>query len=137
DLLVLGAEDLLLVLCAHATKHSWSRLVWICDVARLVAVAGTRMAWPEVFARARAAGASRILSLGLLLANRVLMAPLPEDVLARLRRDAAAICLAEEIAAGMFEQRRDDTDFRGHLFFLKSRERWRDRFGYLSRLAFT
>jgi len=31
----LGQEDLLLVLCAHAAKHAWSKLSWIRDVAEL------------------------------------------------------------------------------------------------------
>ena len=30
------AEDLLLVLAAHAAKHVWGRLIWLCDIAQVV-----------------------------------------------------------------------------------------------------
>jgi len=30
--------DLLLVLAVHAAKHSWARLVWLCDIARLMGI---------------------------------------------------------------------------------------------------
>ena len=32
----LSAEDLLLALCVHASKHAWMRLGWICDIAGVV-----------------------------------------------------------------------------------------------------
>src|SRR3974390_3255465 len=31
-----SSEDLLLVLSAHAAKHVWGRLVWLCDIARII-----------------------------------------------------------------------------------------------------
>lgn len=34
----LGTEDLLVALCIHGTKHQWTRLSWIADVARLLAI---------------------------------------------------------------------------------------------------
>ncbi|WP_410971925.1 nucleotidyltransferase family protein, partial [Salmonella sp. SAL4445] len=34
----LPPEELLLTLCAHASKHTWGRLIWICDVAELLRV---------------------------------------------------------------------------------------------------
>jgi Uncharacterised nucleotidyltransferase len=32
----MSPETTLLVLCMHGTRHVWSRLIWICDVARLI-----------------------------------------------------------------------------------------------------
>src|SRR5437867_3029022 len=40
ELLTLALDDVLLVLCAHGAKHSWSRLGWLCDIARLLVVCG-------------------------------------------------------------------------------------------------
>ncbi len=31
-------EDLFLVLSAHAAKHVWGRLIWLCDIARLMSL---------------------------------------------------------------------------------------------------
>src|SRR5437870_3000271 len=36
----LGAEDLLLFLCAHGAKHCWWRRQWVADVAELIAHEG-------------------------------------------------------------------------------------------------
>ena len=33
---VLAPNDLLLILCVHASWHLWGRLLWICDVAELI-----------------------------------------------------------------------------------------------------
>ncbi|MDR3744882.1 MAG: nucleotidyltransferase family protein [Acidobacteriaceae bacterium] len=74
----LSPESLLLYLCVHGTKHMWSRLLWMGDVARLVR---TPLNWPEVLALAAEAKCSRPLLLGLLLAHELLEAPLPEEVL--------------------------------------------------------
>jgi len=36
ETLTVAPEDSLLILCAHSSKHLWSRLGWICDVANLI-----------------------------------------------------------------------------------------------------
>jgi hypothetical protein len=122
----LSPEDLLLVLCAHNTKHRWERLGWICDVARLVERCSMR--WGEVFARARALGCDRMISLGLVLANGLLGAVLPPDVADRAYADGRAGMLAVRIAGGLFAGAgalaHHVEDAR---FYLSARERFRDR----------
>src|SRR5205085_7151676 len=54
----LSAEDLLLALCVHGTKHLWERLAWVCDVAALIN-SRESLDWQAVFERARAAHAER------------------------------------------------------------------------------
>jgi hypothetical protein len=83
----LSPESLLLYLCVHGTKHMWSRLLWLGDVARLVR---TPLNWPEVLALAAEAKCSRPLLLGLLLAHELLEAPVPEEVL-QLARSTQAV----------------------------------------------
>src|SRR5205807_527326 len=36
ELPCLSAEDSLLVLCLHAAKHLWMRLLWVCDIAETI-----------------------------------------------------------------------------------------------------
>ena len=72
----LGDEDLLLVLCIHGSKHFWSSLGWLVDVAEILRRPG-EIDWSRFVARAVAMGAARRVGVGLRLAADVLDAPLP------------------------------------------------------------
>ena len=48
QVLTIAAEDSLLILCAHSSKHLWSRLGWICDVANLIK-SRNDLNWNDVF----------------------------------------------------------------------------------------
>ena len=97
----LAAEDLLLYLCVHGTKHRWERLKWICDVAELL---HTRrdVNWTVVVERAVQMGVSRMLALGLALASELLDAPLPDRVRSRVRSDPTANALALDAFGRLF-----------------------------------
>lgn len=97
----LAPEDLLLFLCVHGAKDFWERLVWIADVAQL-ARKHPGLDWEAALARAERYGAGRIVRLGLALALDLLEAPLPEAVAARVRADAAAGSLAQQISGQLF-----------------------------------
>lgn len=92
--LTLAPEHLLLFLCAHGAKHSWERLGWLCDTARLIQVE-PKLNWPEIFAQARRTDTSRMLSLGLLLASDLLGVDLPPAALELADADARTRALAE------------------------------------------
>jgi hypothetical protein len=94
---VLSAEHELVLVCIHGAKHLWERLTLVADVAALVA-RQTTLNWQESFAAAEAAGAGRMLRSGLILAEDLLRAPLPQEIQSRIRADAAASRLAREIA---------------------------------------
>jgi hypothetical protein len=98
----LGAEDLLLSLCVHGTKHLWERLAWICDVAELLN-SQPRLEWSTVCERARAAGTERMLLLGLHLARRLLDARLPEEIERRADAEPSVGRLTERVAARLFD----------------------------------
>jgi hypothetical protein len=66
----LSPEMTLLVLCMHGSKHAWSRLIWVCDVAQLLA-ASPALDWNEVSQEAKRLGLRRTLALGVLLAHQV------------------------------------------------------------------
>jgi hypothetical protein len=63
-------EITLLLLCMHGSKHAWSRLIWICDVAQLLA-SFPKLDWKEVTREAKRVGLWRTLVLGVLLAHRI------------------------------------------------------------------
>ncbi len=90
----LGPEITLLVVCMHGSKHAWSRLIWICDVAQLLATF-PNLDWKEVTQEAKRVGLWRPLALGVLLAHRVVGAVVPPPILRRFESDATASGLAQ------------------------------------------
>lgn len=98
----LEPEFLLLILCMHGSKHSWSRLMWICDIAKLLASAPS-MKWELVLAEAGRQGLRRSLALGILLANHITGVAVPHEVLHRFEADKAACRLAEHFSRNLLE----------------------------------
>ena len=91
-------EDTILLLCVHGTKHFWSRLGWICDIAELVQVS-REVDWTRSESLARRMGCRRMWLLGLTLANEILQAPLPELVLQWIRSDPGVAALSRRVQA--------------------------------------
>src|SRR5271170_763242 len=89
-------EDHLILICIHGAKHFWERLMWIADVAALIA-RHQEMRWPQALAAAEEAGAETMLHGGLLLAVNVLQVQLPREILARAKADAAARAMTEQV----------------------------------------
>jgi len=95
DVPALSLEDELILICVHGAKHFWERLMWIADVAALIA----RQApdWDRALAIAHEVGAERILRLGLCLAWGVLGADLPTQVEVDVRSDRTVAKLVKQI----------------------------------------
>jgi hypothetical protein len=134
EVLALQAEDLLLVLCAHGTKHGWSKIAWICDVAMLL-VKNPDLDWPRTMTRASEVGAARILLLGVSLAHDLLGAGAPLDVLRKSQRDPWVKKLSQQVQNALFTDA-ESSELQSHLFFLEARERLRDKLRYCAHLAF-
>ncbi len=95
-------EILLLMLCMHGSKHRWSKLLWICDVARLLA-SHPGLDWRKVNQEAKRTGLWRSVALGVLLANRVAGAEVPAEVLKRFESDRVARRMARHIEEHLFD----------------------------------
>jgi hypothetical protein len=91
-----GPEDMLPLLCIHGSKDFWERISWIADISEFVR-SHRQLDWRAIFHRADALRAGRMLRLGLALAVKLLSAPLPDEVLARVRGDSVAEAVASEI----------------------------------------
>jgi Uncharacterised nucleotidyltransferase len=98
----MNSETKLLVLCMHGSKHIWSRLIWICDVAQLLN-ASPDLDWQDVIEEAKRSGLWRALVLGILLAHRVAGAAVPPAVLRRFESDTTARRLAQLIQDNLFD----------------------------------
>ncbi|MGF7182435.1 nucleotidyltransferase domain-containing protein [Tunturiibacter psychrotolerans] len=98
----MSPEINLIVLCTHGSKHAWSRLIWICDVAQLLA-SSPDLDWKEVTSEVKKAGLGRALALGILLAHRVAGATVPQTILRRFEADTTVRLLAKHIQENLFD----------------------------------
>jgi hypothetical protein len=134
---VLSPEETLLLLCVHGAKHLWCKLGWVCDVAGLLALAAPPD-YHSTFELARRCGVTRLLHLGLLVAQRLTGARLPEDVSARIDADLMAGSLARRVLAVIADSPvNPDVDPRRYIFYLKTKERRRDQLLLAGRLMAT
>jgi Uncharacterised nucleotidyltransferase len=132
--MTLSPEDSLLIVCVHSSKHLWSRLGWISDVARLIAT-NKDMNWPQVSEHAAELGAKRMLHLGLVLASQLLGAKLPEHISKDINSDPTVSALAVEMTRRLFEDRSTSPGIvETAKLHIRMRERPSDRFRYVLRL---
>ncbi len=128
--------DLLLVLAVHAAKHAWSRLVWLCDIARLMSISD--LPWDWIESQARSLGIVRIVCVSMLLANRLLGAAMPAKGEKLTAADSASLLLAQEIQTRITPDAAMDVESVAYFrLMMRLRERPADRVRFLQRLIFT
>lgn len=137
DVPALSPEDLLLLLSIHGAKHTWERLSWIADIAR-IPDAYPGIDFELAGRRASVAGVRRMLRLAVLLASDLLDAGMPGEIVDDARSDPAVTLLAEKVRRRLFSgSPRTDEDFPFESMHLEMLDRPADRLGYVAGLAFT
>ena len=131
----LSPEDMLLVFCVHAMKHTWNSLGWIVDVAKLLQ--STPLDWKVTLERARLMGIERILLLGLLLASDFFSAPLPQEIKKLVCAKSVRTLGKSAVEKLSLLSFKDEFSLSDHLFFFRSRERLPDKIAYAFRALFT
>ena len=129
-------EDSLLVLCLHAAKHLWTRLIWLTDIAETLRTQA--IDYPLALSRARALGIARTLGVSFWLVKNVLHSELPNPAEEVIAADRQVPVLAGEFAGRL--TRGAGYDFESTEYFrliLKLRERRGDCWCYLWRLVWT
>jgi hypothetical protein len=132
---VFPAETLVVLLCLHGAKDRWHKLIWLCDVDRLIRACPS-LDWGEILAFADEGHCRRAVGLGLLLAQRLLGAPLPNLVLERFAGHEAAplaVRVEDRLAAGGIRRSWRWEHFDLWPFHLEVFDGWRDRARYLAR----
>ena len=129
-----AAEDLLLYLCIHGSRHYWCRLQWICDVAEFIR-ANPQLDWNKTQLQANKWGCRKMLYLGLILAHNLLDARLPENVKQKVDKDNTVRSLFKQISNRLFNDR-ENSEFENHVFLLKCRDRYRDKLQYIASILF-
>ncbi len=124
-------QDMLLILCAHGSKHGWERLGWICDVAEMIC-SHPRIDWKELMEQSLRMKTQRMLSLGLYMANNLLGVGLPEGVLQKVSSDPELSSLALRVRERLQAEPDNMPDLVDRTaFYIRMRERFRDRIPYL------
>ena len=129
-------EDLFLILSVHAAKHVWGRLIWLCDLARIMQL--PKLNWDAIAARAQNSGIVRILRVTLLLVSRVLNTDIPKGAENSLPPDPEGGSLAAEIETHIASATEYDVESVDYFhLMLRLRENWRDRMRFIGRLILT
>jgi hypothetical protein len=132
----LSYEDLFLVLSVHAAKHVWGRLIWLCDLARLMSAQNLNWSW--IASQADDLGIMRIICVTMLLANRLLDAAIPNAAQSAIPDDPAAALLARKIEKQIANESPYDIEsFSYFRLMMRLRERRSDRLRFLQRLVLT
>lgn len=130
-------EDLLLLLCAHGTRHQWSRLEWICGVAELVR-SNPDFKWEIAMERARALGSRRMLLLGLALGQELLGLEVPDGIRREIEAEGALAKLIPSVLREVFgDASQTPGPFAKNLFYIRARERMCDKARHMLLFAFT
>jgi hypothetical protein len=132
----LSPEDLFLVLSVHAAKHVWGRLIWLCDLARIIAM--PQLDWAWISEQGRKLGIVRILRVSLLLASRLLRVGIPAAADLHLGNDPEADALANEVEPHISATEEFNVESVAYFrLMMRLRENRRDRLRFLSRLTLT
>lgn len=123
-------EDLLLALAIHGMMHGWTKLRLVSDVD---AVSDHVSDWPAVISRAERASMRRVLSVALLLAQRLLGTALPEPMTAVASRDLGAMTIVQGVVARMFDAADQSAGWDPRPWQLSFMDGPRRRFGFLAR----
>jgi hypothetical protein len=128
--------DLLLVLSVHAAKHMWGRLIWLCDIERLLQLPGLDWVW--IGSQARGLGIARILRITMLAANRMLGIAVPQAAETNLPQDPSGSALANEVLAHIAGEQTYNVESLSYFrMMMRLRERTTDRIRFLQRLVLT
>jgi len=123
----LHPEDNLLMLCQHGTFHAWSKLGGVSDVAHLLQSQAS-WDWPGLVERAGKYGLRRQFLLGVSLAQELLGAPVPREILQQADDDASLVTLRRQIISDMLVKSEADRGLvEESLFYLKTRDCFKDK----------
>jgi hypothetical protein len=96
DIPTFSVEDGLPILCVHGGKDFWERIGWVADIAEMVK-SHPQLDWERALRSAETFRAGRMLNLGLLLAADTLDAPVPAEIMRRVRQDEEAAKVATDL----------------------------------------
>src|SRR4029077_15158099 len=116
DVRTFRAEDALPILCIHGSKDFWERISWVADISELIQK-HPQLDWDAVRQCAESLRAQRMLYLGLKLAERLLGAPVPREILESANADVAVLSVASEVETRLLSRELIPLDAAGRFHF--------------------
>ncbi|MGJ5673897.1 MAG: nucleotidyltransferase domain-containing protein [Nostochopsis sp.] len=92
-----SAEDWLLLLTNHASRHRWKKLSWLADMAELIRQ-NPEINWQKLIQQASDFDCRRVLFLGLFLTYNIIGINLPNEVLQAIEADSGVVYLSSGIS---------------------------------------
>ncbi|MFB2771558.1 nucleotidyltransferase family protein [Pelatocladus sp. BLCC-F211] len=126
-----SAEDWLLLLSNHASRHRWEKLSWLADIAELLRQ-NTEINWERVIQKANDFDCRRMLFLGLFLTRQLIGINLPTEVINKINNDQKVTKLASEISLDILSQNNTNQKFMQNTrYHIQVRERLQNKILYL------
>ena len=127
----LPPEDYLPILCVHGSRHIWTKLAWLCDVATLIHN-NPNLNWEKAIQNSENWGCQRILLLGLALVENLFEVSLPKEICQQVKTDRIIERIIPLVYVQLFDEVRTSEKFLGRTFYhIQTRERLQDKFLYL------
>lgn len=126
-----SAEDWLLLLTNHASRHRWEKLSWLADIAELLRQ-NTEINWERVIQKASDFDCRRMLFLGLCMTRKLIGLNLPIEVINKITNDQKVAKLASEISLDILNQTKTNHQFMQNTrYHIQVRERLHNKILYL------
>lgn len=130
-------EDLILMLCIHGAKDCWEKLEWVCGLAELIR-SEPQVDWQRLLHHAKEIRCLKMVSLGLVLADELLEAPIPGGVLDQLTARERLDSLVDLAAKRFFSGDSSSLSLARRIkFHLAMKDSLPEKFRYCARLALT
>jgi Uncharacterised nucleotidyltransferase len=127
----LSLEEWLPILCVHGSRHRWERLAWLCDVAEIMRLR-PNLDWDNVIQRSKVLVCQRMLFLGILLAHRLLNAPLPPAIQQKMQANPEVMILVNEIHQQLwFESNVSDKFLGKTVYHMRASDRLQEKALYM------
>ncbi len=129
--LTLPPEYYLPILCVHGSRHIWTKLAWLCDIATLI-YTNPNLNWERVIHNSENWQCKRILFVGILLTKTLFEVNLPAEIYKQIKSDKIIEKIIPLVYAQLFDNVRTSEKFLGRtLYHLQTRERLQDKLLYL------
>lgn len=102
EIFSLPTEDMILILCIHASGHLWEQISWICDIVVFIKV--NKINWTSLIEKSKILGFNRILNINLFLSMQLFDLKIPNEYLELISSDEYSKKLASDIAKNLFQR---------------------------------
>jgi hypothetical protein len=121
EIFSLSSEDMLLILCIHASGHLWEQISWICDIAVFINV--NKINWASLIKKSKILGFNRILNINLLLSIELFDLKIPNEFLELISHDEYSKNLVSDIIKVLFQSENSE---RRNFYLFKMRYKIRE-----------